>query len=100
MTSALRRWLVALGVLVLALAVVLLALGWIVPLAVELIVGSLVLVAALLFERRGYHPDVDRTRGEWQATGERFVDPTSGHLIEVRFDPTTGQRDYVDLGQP
>ena len=100
MTSALRRWLIALGVLALLVAAVLLALGWLVPLAIDLIVTGVVLVAALVFERRGYRPPVDRAHGRWQATGERFVDPTTGHLIEVRYDPVTGQRDYVDLGSP
>lgn len=100
MTATFRGWLIVVGVLLVAGAAVLLALGRVVPLAIYLIVCGVVLVVALLFERRGYHPRVDRARGAWQATGERFIDPTSGHLIEVRFDPTTGQRDYVDLGAP
>ena len=100
MTATLRGWLIALGVLAVVVALLLLALGWIVPLAVYLIVTGVVLVLALVFERRGYRPEVDREHGRWQDTGERFVDPTSGHLIEVRFDPVTGRRDYVDLGQP
>ena len=33
-------------------------------------------------------------RGGW--TGECFVDPTGGRLIEVRHNPETGERDYVE----
>jgi hypothetical protein len=29
--------------------------------------------------------------------GERFVDPTSGRLTEVRHNPETGERDYVEV---
>jgi len=99
-SATLRGWLIAVGVLALVVAVLLLAFGWVVPLAIDLVVSSVVLVVALIFERRGYRPRVDRAHGRWEATGERFVDPTSGHLIEVRYDPATGQRDYVDLGAP
>lgn len=32
--------------------------------------------------------------GQWQATGERFVDPSTGTLTEVTFNPQTGERSY------
>ena len=32
-----------------------------------------------------------------EATGERFLDPTTGRLMEVRYNPMTGQRDYVPV---
>lgn len=66
---------------------------------IYLIIMGAILVVALLIERRGYRPTVDRSSGHWEATGERFVDPTSGHLIEVRYNPETGERDYVDTGE-
>jgi hydroxymethylpyrimidine pyrophosphatase-like HAD family hydrolase len=34
-----------------------------------------------------------------QTTAERFVDPTSGKLLEVRYNPQTGERAYVDAGE-
>lgn len=38
--------------------------------------------------------------GNWRATGEKFVDPETGELVTVWFDPTTGERRYVaDQGQ-
>lgn len=67
-------------------------------LAGYLVLGGLVLLTSILFERRGYRPRVDRGRGRWQATGERFVDPASGERVEVRFNPETGERDYVEDG--
>lgn len=55
---------------------------------------ALLFVALFALERATYQPRVDASRGEWQTTGERFVDPTSGDVLDVWFDPTTGQRDY------
>ncbi len=94
----LRRWLLGLAALYLAIAVVLLLSGVAPWLAVYLVISGLVVAGALLFERSRYRPQVDRTRGAWQLTGERFVDPTSNRLMEVRFNPATGERDYVDIG--
>ncbi|HEX8726339.1 MAG TPA: hypothetical protein VF737_13210 [Gemmatimonadaceae bacterium] len=35
-----------------------------------------------------------RAGANWQPTGERFVDPASGKLVDVYFDPETGEREY------
>ncbi|HEY7356976.1 MAG TPA: hypothetical protein VH590_10940 [Ktedonobacterales bacterium] len=93
----LRRFLIVFGVLALIVAALLLFVAQ-APLAVvfDLAFSGVVIVGAILFERRGYRPNVDRTRGKWQPTGERFVDPTTGKLMEVRFNPDTGERDYVE----
>lgn len=93
----LRRALIVYGVLCLAIAVALFVEGAVLPLAVDLAIGGVVVIAALLFERQRYRPHIDSSLGHWQATGERFVDPTSGHLIDVHYNPDTGQRDYVDM---
>jgi hypothetical protein len=34
--------------------------------------------------------------GDWHPTDEKFVDPESGRLVTVWFDPRTGERRYVD----
>jgi hypothetical protein len=60
------------------------------------VIGVL-LVAGGLFERRRYRARVDRENRRWQDTAERFVDPTTGRLMEVRYDPETGERDYVEV---
>jgi hypothetical protein len=33
-------------------------------------------------------------QGQWQPTGERFNDPTTGQVVEVYYNPQTGERDY------
>lgn len=97
----LRRFLIAYGILALVVAAVLLFVARApVILALYLAASGALIVGGILFERRGYHPRVDRTQGRWQATGERFVDPTTGQMMEVRYNPETGQRDYVALRLP
>ena len=94
-----RRIAIALGVLYVLAAVLLFtalhALAWG---AIYLLVNGLVVLGAIAFERRRYRPVVDSARGQWQLTGERFVDPSSGRTMEVRYNPTTGEREYVDVG--
>ena len=50
--------------------------GW------SLLINAALLGAALLFERSGYRPRA-ADRSALRRTGERFVDPTSGELMEV-----------------
>jgi hypothetical protein len=96
----LRRWLIGLGVLYLAVGAYLLSLRVALVLAIYLVLGGAVLAGSIVLERRGYRPRVDRARGRWQRTGERFVDPSSGRLMEVRYNADTGERDYVDVDTP
>jgi hypothetical protein len=97
----LRRFLIAFGVFDLIVAGILLFVVQAPAVVViYLAVSGALIAGGILFERRGYHPRVDRTRGKWQPTGERFVDPTTGKLMEVRFNPETGERDYIELGPP
>ena len=58
--------------------------------------GLLVLGIGLAIERWRYKP-VRATRPEagWNDTGERFVDPETGLLTAVYFDPRTGERHYL-----
>jgi hypothetical protein len=58
-----------------------------------LLFNSAVLAAALVFERRGYHPQAPRD-ARLQPTEERFIDPTTGELTEVWEDSATGAREY------
>jgi uncharacterized protein (DUF58 family) len=92
------RWIIAgIAALYLAIAAILLVLGlggWFVVWSVFQVA---VLLLALLFERWRYRPRVDRRRGRWQRTGERFVDPTTDRSVEVLYNPDTGERDYVEV---
>lgn len=96
----LRRVLLAYGVLAVVVAVVLFAVGHAAIVAgVYLGVNGLLIVGALLFERGRYQPRGDRATGRWQLTGERFVDPTTGRLMSVRYNRDTGERDYAEAGE-
>ena len=94
----LRRALVCLGIAAIAGGILLIAAGAVFPAGVDLVVMGLVLTFALLFERRGYRPRVRRAAGHWEKTDERFIDPSTGHVIVVMYNAETGERDYVDTG--
>ncbi len=90
----LRIALLIFGGLLLFAGFLLLARPPLLGIALYLGVYGLVIVGGILLERSGYQPRVNRKRGLWQQTGERFVDPTSGRLTDVYFNPETGERDY------
>ena len=94
----LRRVLIAYGVLCLIVAGILLAVHATIALVIYLAVNGLLIVGGILFERKGYRTRVDRTHGKWQPTGERFTDPTTGRIVEVYYNPQTGERDYHEQG--
>jgi hypothetical protein len=64
-----------------------------------LVLGLLVLLGTL-FERWRYRQIEHGVDQEWQATGERFLDPSSGEPLEVYYNPRTGERRYVAGKQP
>jgi hypothetical protein len=96
----LRRALVVLGGVAIVGGVLLIAIGFAFPGGIDLVVTGVIVTLALVFERRGYRPRINRAEGKWESTDERFIDPSSGHLIEVRYNPESGERDYVDIGAP
>jgi len=60
-----------------------------------LIVGAVAILTALL------EPMYGRANGRpvgsgWRPTDEKFVDPETGRLVTVWFDPASGERRYVD----
>jgi hypothetical protein len=93
----LRFCLLGLGLLSLLFGVVSLLQGG--PVFVPPLVIGLFLVLGVVFERIVYKP-VDRAPSgpDWRATGERFVDPTTGSTLTVFVKPSTGERRYVDEG--
>jgi len=62
------------------------------------IIAGTALLLGTVFEGR-YRPRVRGNAADWQATGERFVDPGSGKLVEVYYDPKTGSRQYRNVDQ-
>jgi hypothetical protein len=66
------------------------------PAAGLLALGAALLFLGLLIERWRYKPLAGPRPGpDWQATGERFVDPETGKLVAVYFQPATGERRYI-----
>ena len=62
-----------------------------------IIILSVALIA-LVFESFRYRRLIHNAPGgNFSATGERFVDPESGKLVEVHSDPATGARRYVAI---
>jgi len=88
--------------LVLGFAFLVFCLGWFL-LAVSpgnalpaLVFGTLLLVGTV-FERWRYKPAKADGSARGTATGERFVDPETGALMEVWYDAATGERSYVKV---
>lgn len=92
----LRRAVLVIGVLTLAAAAICLAHDRPRP-ALWLTVNGLALTLGLAFERWRYGRADASAPSRFIANGERFFDPESGALIEVREDPSTGERRYVAL---
>lgn len=93
----LRGAVTALGVLLLAGGVVVIAVAKAAPGITASVLGALILLGTL-FERR-YHPVADRppTGPGWAPTGERFHDPGGEGMVEVWYQQRTGRRRYVRL---
>jgi len=64
---------------------------------IQTLIGGGVLLLGVLFERWRYSNRNASDDGDWQRTGERFVDPESGKNIEVLYDPKSGERRYREL---
>lgn len=47
----------------------------------------------------GYLAKRRSARGAWQLTAEREVDHQSGQILEVWYDPVTGERRYLPTGE-
>ena len=92
----LRKAILACGVLAIIGAIALALAGVVAALVFYLFINGVIVIAALLFERGRYRPTA-APGSRWEETGERFVDPSTGQLMKVRYDPKTGARDYVPV---
>lgn len=95
----LRKAVLVYGVLALVGALALALAGILAGLVFYLFINGAIVISALLFERGRYRPAITAS-GPWQETGERFVDPSTGALMKVRYNPQTGARDYVAMPPP
>lgn len=69
------------------------------PGAYALGLGVLILLGTV-FERWRYRANDPRPGADWQPTGERFQDPETGKLVQVFYDPQSGERRYVSDSEP
>jgi hypothetical protein len=86
---------VACGIL-LATAGLLAVIGCALGVTLRLAVPGLLILFGLVVERWRYKRLTSRHPGpDWVLTNERFVDPESGNLVTVLYQPSTGERRYV-----
>jgi uncharacterized protein (DUF58 family) len=90
----LRSTVVAAAAILTCIGVGLIAHGVHAPGWQALVLGVIVLIGTL-FEQWRYRPIEKKSPGDWQRTGEQFIDPSTGQPVEVMFDPRTGERRYV-----
>jgi hypothetical protein len=56
-----------------------------------------IVVGGIVFERFHYRGNAtDAAPGDWRPTNERFLDDETGRPVVVWFNPTTGERKYVE----
>jgi hypothetical protein len=86
------------ALLLLAAAIALLVGGVLAVFLPQLILGGVFLIVALAIERWRYKPVSSECPDPgWTDTGERFVDPETGLMTAVYFDPAKGERHYLAL---
>jgi hypothetical protein len=61
-----------------------------------LLIAGAAITAGTALERVFYKPLLRGSPGAgWQRTGERFIDPESGRMVDVFYNASSGQRQYV-----
>jgi hypothetical protein len=94
----LRATVLVLGIIFAVTGAILWLVGVVVPGIQALILGALAVIG-LVFERWRYHNKNASKDGDWQPTGERFVDPESGQIVQVLYDSRSGERRYTPLAE-
>ena len=90
----LRNVVIAVSAILTCVGIGLIACGVYAPGWQALVIGVIVLIGTL-FERWRYRRIEAPSNGHWQRTDEQFIDPSTGEVVEVMFDPSTGERRYV-----
>lgn len=57
---------------------------------------GVLIVGGMFWEPR--YRTASNAGAHWQPTGEKFIDPETSKLVEVDYDPQTGERRYRDAG--
>ena len=83
----------------LALALIALVATTIQPMSWPMLLAAGVLLLGTLGEQWRYQRGQSAHPSDaWRATAECFVDPETGRVVRVLYEPTTGERRYVDGG--
>jgi hypothetical protein len=69
------------------------------PAVPALILGCVIAITAIAEPVYGKLVGRPSRPGNWRLTGEKFIDPETGRAVEVWFEPSTGERRYVDAGE-
>ena len=93
MLRTLLLWLGVVALLCAALA----ALSGNYQVALWLLVNGAIFTLGVVFERWRYKPVKTSRAARGLPTGERFIDPKSGALVEVYYDASNGERSYVEV---
>ena len=64
---------------------------------IYLLCVGLAIVVGTAFERWRYRTS-SPPGAQWEHTGERFEDPTTGETMDVQYDRSTGERRYIRAG--
>jgi hypothetical protein len=95
--ALLRIAVLGLGAAMIAGGLLLMRVGCTLGVGLRLAVPGLLLIGAVIGERWRYQRlQGSRPGAGWIATDERFVDPESGKLVTVFYQPSTGERRYVN----
>lgn len=60
-----------------------------------MVIWGVVILLAVALERWRYQKNAGPMTGDWEATDERFVDSESGQVMQVMYQPSTGERRYI-----
>jgi hypothetical protein len=92
----LRVFVIVVSAVLLAFATAAFLLGHPRPGYFALMVWPAFVLLCVLFERYRYKAALNAPPGpDWEATAEKFIDPSTGHALTVYVQPSTGKRAYV-----
>lgn len=95
----LRTALLVLGMVLMGVGIAAMGTHSLVHSGYRFLLWGTVLVLAILCERWRYRRIEHFHDERWQQTGERFEDPKTGQIVEVLFDPSSGERRYARVSK-
>jgi hypothetical protein len=65
--------------------------------AIYLLFNAVVVILSLKFEKKRYKTKNTVLNSDWKETKERYIDSSSGKLMQVYYNPKTGERSYREV---